>query len=84
MTKIQVAMALFLRCVGIIALIHGVMGFAFKEIAKMTLDKSDPSLIYVNGQLITGSLFMIYGLVLIILAKPLVIFLSKGLKENES
>jgi hypothetical protein len=84
MTKIQIAMALFLRCAGVLASFHGMMGFAFKAIANVTLDRGDASLLYLNGQMISAVLYVVYGILLILLAKPLVLLLSKGLKENES
>lgn len=76
-------MTLFLRCVGAIIFLHGLMGYAAVEIEKMTLNKNDASLVYVNGQFIGCAIYLIFGVLLIFLARPLVILLSRGLKEND-
>jgi hypothetical protein len=81
--KIKLGMTLFLRCVGAILVLYAVMGYACTTVAVVTLNKNDPSLTYVNGQFIGAASYLIYGLLLILLAKPLVILLSRGLKEAD-
>jgi len=76
-------MTLFLRCVGAILVLYAVMGYACITFAVATLSKNDPSLTYVNGQFIGAGSYLIFGLLLILLAKPLVVLLSRGLKEDD-
>jgi hypothetical protein len=83
MAKIKLGMTLFLRCVGAIIFLYGLMGYACNTIAIMTLNKNDASLAYVNGQFIGSAIYSIFGVLLILLARPLVILLSRGLNEND-
>jgi len=59
------------------------MGYACDAIEIMTLNKNDPSLAYVNGQFIGAAVYLVFGVLLIFLARPMVMLLSRGLTEHD-
>ena len=81
--KIKLGMTLFLRAVGAFIFLYGLMGFACDMLSMAILNKSDASLVYMNGRLIGAAAYLVFGVLLIFLARPLVILLSKGLKEDD-
>ncbi len=81
--KIKLGMTLFLRSVGAILVLYALMGYACIEFAEAALSKNDPSLTYVNGQFIGAASYLVFGILLILFARPLVALLSKGLKEED-
>lgn len=76
-------MTLFLRCMGALTVLGAAMGYASTAFAEASLKKNDPALVYVNGQFIGSGVDLFFGVLLILLAKSLVVLLSRGLKEED-
>ena len=83
MANIKLGTTLFLRCVGAIIFLHGLMGYACDAVELMTLNKTDPSLVYLKGQFIGAAVYLVFGVLLIFIARPMVMLLSRGLTEND-
>ena len=83
MTRVQVAVALLIRCVGALTFFMGLMGFIYQWLAPKILDPSDVSLVYIHGQLISSFIYVVFGVLLALIARPLVIWLSRGLNEKD-
>lgn len=83
MTRVQVAIALLIRCIGSLIFFTGLIGLIYQLIAPKVLAKSDAALAYIHAQFISSFMFLVYGVVLALIARPLVIFLSKGLDEKD-
>lgn len=83
MTRVQVAIALLIRCLGALIFFMGLIGLIYQWIAPRVLQKSDAALAYIHAQLISSLMFVIYGVVLVLIARPLVLLLSRGLDEKD-
>jgi hypothetical protein len=83
MTRVQVAMTLLMRCIGAVALFHGLIGLAYHFIAVVTLAPDDLSRLDLHGRLISALLYLLYGVILLLISRRLVILLSRGLDEKE-
>jgi hypothetical protein len=83
MTRVQVAITLLIRCVGALTFFMGLIGLIYQWIAPKLLDQSDASLVYIHAQLISSLMYVVYGVILVLIARPLVIWLSRGLDEKD-
>jgi hypothetical protein len=83
MTRVQVAIALLIRCSGALVFFSGVIGLIYQWIAPRVLDRSDASLVYIHAQLVSSFMYVVYGVILVLIARPLVVWLSRGLNEKD-
>jgi hypothetical protein len=83
MTRVQAAITLLIRCIGALTFFMGLIGLIYHWIAPKVLDQGDTALAYIHAQLISSFMYGVYGVVLVIIARPLVIWLSKGLDEKD-
>jgi hypothetical protein len=83
MTRVQVAIALIIRCLGALVFFMGIIGLAYQWIAPKLLDQSDASLAYIHAQLISSFIYVLSGVFLLLISRLLVMWLSKGLDEKD-
>jgi hypothetical protein len=84
MTKLQVGMTLFFRCLGAVLLLLGGLAFLDCTISSLIFEANDPALVYIHARLMGAGAYVIFGILIITFARRMVILMSKGLKENES